>query len=32
MKHIGDTCLLTKFEGGLNREADESTVTAALAK
>jgi len=41
MNHIVDTCLLTKFEGGLNllHEADddavirlESTATAALAK
>ena len=41
MKHIVNTCPLTKFEGGLNllHEADddaamrlESTVTAAHAK
>ena len=41
MNHIVDTCLLTKFEGGLNLlpEADddtviwlESIVTAALMK
>ena len=41
MKHIVDTCPLTKFEGGLNllHEADddaviwlESTATAAVAK
>ena len=41
MNHVGDTCPLTKFEGGLNLldEVDddaviwlESTATATLAK